>query len=98
MSRPVLDHRVVDNEQLAIAPEGRLAALFDAGTFRPCATGVAGDVLCGGGRVDGRPAVAFATDPRVGGGAIGRTGCAAILCAYDHALRQRLPVIGLWHS
>ncbi|HEX6470716.1 MAG TPA: carboxyl transferase domain-containing protein [Streptosporangiaceae bacterium] len=94
----MLDHRVADAERLATDPEDRLAALFDAGSFRPFAVGAAGTVLSGGGRVDGRPAVAFATDPRVGGGAIGRTGCAAILHAYDQALRQRVPVIGLWHS
>src|SRR5450755_3539828 len=44
------------------------------------------------------PAVAFASDPRVQGGAMGSAGCEAIVTAYDHALAQGAPVIGLWHS
>ena len=44
------------------------------------------------------PAVAFASDPRVQGGAMGSAGCAAIVAAYDEALAQGAPVIGLWHS
>ena len=43
-------------------------------------------------------AVAFASDPRVQGGAMGSEGCAAIVAAYDEALAQGAPVIGLWHS
>ena len=44
------------------------------------------------------PAVAFASDPRVQGGAMGSAGCAAIVAAYDHAITCGAPVIGLWHS
>ena len=44
------------------------------------------------------PAVAFASDPRVQGGAMGADGCAAIVTAYDHAIAIGAPVIGLWHS
>jgi len=43
-------------------------------------------------------AVAFASDPRVQGGAMGSEGCAAIVTAYDHAIEAGAPVIGLWHS
>jgi acetyl-CoA/propionyl-CoA carboxylase carboxyl transferase subunit len=43
-------------------------------------------------------AVAFASDPRVQGGAMGSAGCAAIVAAYDHAIQTGAPVIGLWHS
>ena len=44
------------------------------------------------------PAVAFASDARVQGGAMGSAGCAAIVAAYDAAVAQGAPVIGLWHS
>src|SRR5450755_2346150 len=44
------------------------------------------------------PAVAFASDPRVQGGAMGSAGCAAIVTAYDHAIETGAPIIGLWHS
>src|SRR5580698_3958008 len=43
-------------------------------------------------------AVAFASDPRVQGGAMGSAGCAAIVTAYDQAIELGAPVIGLWHS
>src|SRR6266536_3871310 len=42
--------------------------------------------------------VAFASDPRVQGGAMGTAGCAAIVRAYDTAVARGEPVIGLWHS
>ena len=44
------------------------------------------------------PAVAFASDPRVQGGAMGSAGCAAIVAAYDQAIAAGAPIIGLWHS
>ena len=55
-------------------------------------------MLAGTGTIDGLPAVAFASDPRVQGGAMGSAGCAAIVAAYDHAIEAGAPVIGLWHS
>nr|WP_281367997.1 carboxyl transferase domain-containing protein [Nonomuraea typhae] len=54
--------------------------------------------LAGEGAIEGMPAIAFATDPRVRGGAIGAAGCEVIVAACEHAMRQHLAVIGLWHS
>ncbi|MCD0451888.1 acyl-CoA carboxylase subunit beta [Actinocorallia sp. API 0066] len=79
-------------------PRVRLEALFDEGTFRPLAGGDGSGKLAGRGRIEGLPVVAFASDPRVMGGAMGTEGCAAVIAAYDLALRERLPIIGLWHS
>ncbi len=42
--------------------------------------------------------VAFASDPRVQGGAMGIAGCQAIVAAYDHAVAVGAPIVGLWHS
>lgn len=79
-------------------PVRRLTALFDDGsldvTHAPDACGVA----VAGGRVDGIRAIAFATDPRTSGGALGGAGCARIVAAIDHAVALGRPVIGLWHS
>ena len=47
-------------------------------------------LLVGEGVVDGVPAVAFASDPRVQGGALGSEGCAAVVAAYDRALDEGL--------
>jgi acetyl-CoA/propionyl-CoA carboxylase carboxyl transferase subunit len=76
----------------------RLGALFDAGTLGLLLPQDTSGVLAGEGEIDGVPAVAFASDPRVQGGAMGSEGCAAIITAYDRALEVGAPVIGLWHS
>jgi acetyl-CoA/propionyl-CoA carboxylase carboxyl transferase subunit len=79
-------------------PQVRLEALFDEGTFRAFAGDDKSGKLAGQGRIEGLPVVAFASDPRVMGGAMGMAGCEAIVAAYDLAIRERLPIIGLWHS
>jgi acetyl-CoA/propionyl-CoA carboxylase carboxyl transferase subunit len=55
-------------------------------------------VVVGIGRIDGGDVIAFATDPTVQGGALGRDGCLSIVAAYERALRHRLPIVGVWHS
>jgi len=79
-------------------PGARLAALFDEGSVRPLAPGDDSGTLAARGRIGGCEAVAFASDATVQGGAMGRDGCDHIVAAYDAALRDRVPVIGLWHS
>jgi acetyl-CoA/propionyl-CoA carboxylase carboxyl transferase subunit len=79
-------------------PQARLEALFDAGSLRLLLPEDDSGVLTAAGAIDGMTAVAFASDPRVQGGAMGSAGCAAIVSAYDHAIDTGAPVIGLWHS
>ena len=79
-------------------PEVRLEALFDPGSVRLLTRRDASGEVAATGTIDGMTAVAFASDPRVQGGAMGSEGCAAIVAAYDEALAQGAPVIGLWHS
>src|SRR5215831_20336888 len=79
-------------------PRARLELLFDPGTLAPLSPADGSGVLAGTGSIDGMDAVAFASDPRVQGGAMGSEGCAAIVTAYDHAIGAGAPVIGLWHS
>jgi acetyl-CoA/propionyl-CoA carboxylase carboxyl transferase subunit len=80
-------------------PRVRLTALFDDGSFRALSNEKdKSGALVGVGRIEGLPVVAFASDPRIQGGAMGMAGCEAIVMAYDHAIRERLPIIGLWHS
>jgi acetyl-CoA/propionyl-CoA carboxylase carboxyl transferase subunit len=83
---------------IARDPEVRLAALFDPGTLHLLTPHDASGALAATGSIDGMPAVAFASDPRVQGGATGSAGCAAIVAAYDEAMAHGAPVIGLWHS
>ena len=79
-------------------PRDRLAALFDAGTLHEISPSGTSGALAGTGQIDGMPAVAFASDPGIQGGAMGSAGCAAIVAAYDEAIARGVPVIGLWHS
>jgi acetyl-CoA/propionyl-CoA carboxylase carboxyl transferase subunit len=82
-------------------PRERLAALFDPGTLEllpaPDEDERSG-ALAGTGLIQGTGAVAFASDPRVQGGAMGTSGCAAITRAYREAVSRGVPIIGLWHS
>ncbi len=84
--------------QLDRDPMVRLEALFDPGSVRLLLPPDTGGVLAAEGRIDGLPSVAFASDPRVQGGAMGSAGCATIVTAYDHAVKIGAPVLGLWHS
>ena len=79
-------------------PWTRLARLYDDGAFRPLASQPGIGVVTAVGRIEGGEVVAFASDAGVQGGAMGQDGCAAIVAAYEVALRQELPIIGIWHS
>lgn len=103
----VLDNRVPGTDSSADTtaaqadprdPRVRLDALCDDGSVHPFAGDDACGVLAATGRIDGVPVVAFANDARVQGGAMGIDGCDAIVAAYDAAVRERLPIIGVWHS
>ena len=79
-------------------PEVRLRSLFDAGSLKPMQDRDESGVLAARGRLDGMPAVAFATDSAVMGGAIGALGCVRMTQAIDTAVEEEVPVVGLWHS
>ena len=81
-------------------PRERLAALFDPGTLQvlPAETAERSGAVAGTGLVDGVSVVAFASDARVQGGAMGTAGCAAIVAAYSEAVSRGVPIVGLWHS
>jgi acetyl-CoA/propionyl-CoA carboxylase carboxyl transferase subunit len=82
--------------QTGAAAMARLAVLFDKGQFGLVAEG--SGALAVTGRVQGVQSIAFATDSGVMGGAMGSSGCAAIVRGYDLARQERKPIIGLWHS
>jgi acetyl-CoA/propionyl-CoA carboxylase carboxyl transferase subunit len=79
-------------------PEDRLERLFDAGSMRLLAARDTSGVLAARGTVQGSPAIAFCTDATVMGGAMGVDGCRHIVDAIDTALREHVPVVGIWHS
>ncbi len=55
-------------------------------------------MLAAAGTVNGVRTVAFCTDGTVMGGAMGIEGCAHIVNAYDTAIEEQSPIVGIWHS
>lgn len=80
------------------SPQVRLEALVDPGSFRDLDSVKRSGAVAGRGTIAGSPVVVFASDPTVQGGAMGRDGCDSIVAAYDAAVAERLPIVGLWHS
>ncbi|WP_433431408.1 carboxyl transferase domain-containing protein [Nonomuraea sp. CA-141351] len=98
----VLDNRVAEdgNDQEPPDPRDpvvRLTALLDEGSLRLITPQDKSGMLAAMGRVEGVPVVAFCSDARFQGGAMGAEGCEHIVHAYDVAVRERVPIIGIWH-
>src|ERR1700735_3583219 len=55
-------------------------------------------VLAAGGTVNGLRTIAFSTDGTVMGGGMGIEGCRHIVNAYDTAIEDQSPIVGIWHS
>jgi acetyl-CoA/propionyl-CoA carboxylase carboxyl transferase subunit len=89
---------VTNGREPADVAHARLAQFLDAGSVQ--LLGGCGDdgFRAATGTVHGRTVVAFAADPATAGGAMGVVGCALVAAAYESALRQDCPVVGLWHS
>jgi acetyl-CoA/propionyl-CoA carboxylase carboxyl transferase subunit len=79
-------------------PNHRLAAFFDAGSIEQISPDDGSGMLAATGTVDGARVVAFCSDATVMGGAMGDAGCQVVVDAYERALADGLPVVGLWHS
>src|SRR5690606_17447547 len=79
-------------------PLHRLTALFDEGTLELLSPVDDSGMLAAHGTVQGTRAVAFCSDATVMGGAMGDAGCRVVVEAYDRALAEGVPIIGLWHS
>src|SRR3954465_15597802 len=79
-------------------PNARLAALFDDGTVELITEDDGSGMLAAVGRIDGTHVVAFCSDATVMGGAMGEVGCKHVVQAYQRALADRAPIVGLWHS
>jgi acetyl-CoA/propionyl-CoA carboxylase carboxyl transferase subunit len=76
----------------------RLSRLFDEGSIELLHERDRSGVLAAGGTVNGVRTIAFATDGTVMGGAMGLEGCTHIVNAYDTAIEEQSPIVGIWHS
>ena len=79
-------------------PALRLGTFFDEASVELITARDDSGMLAAAGTVDGTPAVAFASDATIQGGAMGEAGCLVVLAAYHRALADGVPVVGLWHS
>lgn len=76
----------------------RLRTFFDDGTVELLHERDRSGVLAASGTVNGVRTIAFCTDGTVMGGAMGVEGCAHIVNAYDAAIEEQSPIVGIWHS
>jgi acetyl-CoA/propionyl-CoA carboxylase carboxyl transferase subunit len=88
----------IDRKKDPRNPRKRLEAFFDDGTFELITAEDTSGILCAMGPVRGKPVVAFVSDATIQGGAMGVEGCRAILVAYERALVDGVPIVGIWHS
>jgi acetyl-CoA/propionyl-CoA carboxylase carboxyl transferase subunit len=76
----------------------RLAQLFDRGDCDPLHDGGDAEVRTATGRINGARVIAYCTDATKMGGALGAAGTQRIIEAIEIAVRERRPVVGVWHS
>lgn len=93
----------VQTERLEVAvdprdPMPRVNQLFDDGNVELLTEPDDSGMVAARGRIDGTPAVAFVSDARIQGGAMGEAGCRVICTAYERAMTDEVPIVGLWHS
>jgi acetyl-CoA/propionyl-CoA carboxylase carboxyl transferase subunit len=79
-------------------PRTRLAAFLDPGTIELISADDDSGMLAAVGSVEGVHTVAFCSDATVMGGAMGDAGCRVVVSAYERALGDGAPIVGLWHS
>ncbi|MEU1625227.1 carboxyl transferase domain-containing protein [Streptomyces sp. NPDC020096] len=79
-------------------PRLRLRALLDEDGYQEVSAYDESGMLAAIGTVGGAKVVAFASDPTVQGGAMGAEGCDVVVRAYDRAVAENCPIIGIYHS
>ena len=93
-----LEHPVSLHETDPRDPRARLERLLDPASIALLTEPDDSGMLAATGRISGSPVVVFASDATIQGGAMGMAGCQVILAAYEQALADGVPVLGLWHS
>lgn len=88
----------VPREQDPRNPNHRIADFLDDGSVELITADDDSGMLAATGTVGGQPIVVFASDATIMGGAMGVAGCKVVVAAYERALADEVPVVGLWHS
>lgn len=79
-------------------PEKRLREFLDEGSVELLGPDDGSGMMAARGTLDGQRVVTFVSDATIMGGAMGVDGCRVVVDAYELALAEQLPIIGLWHS
>src|SRR5215216_6024270 len=79
-------------------PNIRLRALLDTGSVELITADDDSGMLAATGTINGCRMVAFCSDATVMGGAMGVEGCDVVVRAYERAMHDRVPIVGIWHS
>ncbi len=79
-------------------PVTRLSTFFDESSMQLITPDDTSGMLAAVGLVHGTHTVAFCSDATVMGGAMGHEGCQVVVTAYERALADGAPIVGLWHS
>jgi acetyl-CoA/propionyl-CoA carboxylase carboxyl transferase subunit len=79
-------------------PLVRLAQLFDGNKCESLNSADCDEVRSAVGHINGSRVVAYCTDARRMGGALGIAGSRRIIETIEIAVRERSPVVGVWHS
>jgi acetyl-CoA/propionyl-CoA carboxylase carboxyl transferase subunit len=98
MSVLTTGRHVASQERDPRGPALRLASLFDDGVFESLHPSGHAEVWTAAGRVNGVRTVAYCTDATTMGGALGSAGALRVVETIEVAVRERCPVIGVWHS
>jgi len=81
-----------------IPARARIDLLCDAGTFQAIRSDSGDGVICGSGRVAGRPTYVWAQNVKHKGGSLGQAGGATICATIEAADKAGAPVVGFLHS
>lgn len=81
-----------------VPAQARIELLCDAGSFHPIRSEAGDGVLCGAGRVGGRPVYVWSQNVKHKGGSLGQKGGASIVATIEAAGKARAPVVGFLHS
>lgn len=79
-------------------PRLRLQAFFDEGSVEFITPEDDSGMLAAVGTCQGAPTAAFCSDATIMGGAMGVDGCKVVVAAYERALADGIPIVGIWHS
>jgi acetyl-CoA/propionyl-CoA carboxylase carboxyl transferase subunit len=88
----------VSRDQDPRNPNFRLQALLDPGSVELITPDDDSGMLAATGTINGCRVVAFCSDPTVMGGAMGIEGCDVVVRAYERAMHDGAPILGIWHS